>query len=1008
MLVNKTRTAYNSDGSTELIYPIGFAYSTPSEVQVRTTDADGLLYPIYNWEFLGAEQIRFTSTPPATFEIYRETDLSRAYGLSRYTVFNSGSVISANDLNGNFELLRAAIEENQNLLQDILFEGGEGAYDNRYILRNGDTGIQDLSFGDSDQIQLFATDGSATFLGPVNLASQSGVHVIGRKSDIVNSKDLISFRSGPTNGNDTNVAIMRTSGTMLFGGTLPSAPNIRLNATDGSASFAGNRVQIESTGNYIATADANGWEPSVNKGGILLSRIGSLNVVTGSTANGGSEVINILRHDSESSGVSQKAAITADGSAKFVNSTTAINKFTYAVQNAGEVNETSQIDTGFIQLITPANVYVNDGEGGNNADENWASFNVINLSGTPTSQIFADGHASFASTVSSDQSGVRQTQLNPVYGLTSYSVDSSASAYLARFTSGGNAAEVASIRADGSATFAQKVTAKGITALNSPFDATIAPIYAVSDTTGLHPLAIFESGYGGQGTIEAARISTDGSATFAGDVKCGSGDINAATGVGVLNYAVGTTRYVKSDTTGEFLSGYTVNTGTPKFKVSADGSADFVSGTAKFTPYTYTTNLNSVGTTAELQAGYAHFRAPTNHNDPDIDDVWTSVLVTDSTNVTNAWIYANGNAKFKGTVEVGSIASNGNAEFAGYVVANNSVGTNLIDINWRRGQTGSVLRAYTGVDGEDDAVINFNNDGSAMFVGDVVVGNKTVTTPYVEIYGAGQIVSRRDNANKDQPVFLGGFNDGAYQSTSQIYGDGRATFAGNVGIGTTSPNAKLSFGDFTPSDGQTVHIYQSGNSRSGLGVVPNVFRIFTDSTSSISLGHVSVNDGSTYTERFHINKDGNATFAGAVTIADGFNPTASDKSGATILASFNTQTASSFSADTAVFQSYYGTSNTFLVKADGTVNAKGSNLNFINIRLEPDNPANYTTTTDSEGNETQVYNGPTLDVKERLLETVNFRTQMRETFQELQVAVEAATDFGELKAAMLVALEDYR
>jgi hypothetical protein len=33
---------------------------------------------------------------------------------------------------------------------------------------------------------------------------------------------------------------------------------------------------------------------------------------------------------------------------------------------------------------------------------------------------------------------------------------------------------------------------------------------------------------------------------------------------------------------------------------------------------------------------------------------------------------------------------------------------------------------------------------------------------------------------------------------------------------------------------------------------------------------------------------------------------------------------------------------------------------------------------------------------------------MRETFQELQVAVEAATDFGELKAAMLVALEDYR
>ena len=33
---------------------------------------------------------------------------------------------------------------------------------------------------------------------------------------------------------------------------------------------------------------------------------------------------------------------------------------------------------------------------------------------------------------------------------------------------------------------------------------------------------------------------------------------------------------------------------------------------------------------------------------------------------------------------------------------------------------------------------------------------------------------------------------------------------------------------------------------------------------------------------------------------------------------------------------------------------------------------------------------------------------MRETFQELLVAVQSkATDFGELKAAMLVALEDY-
>ena len=31
--------------------------------------------------------------------------------------------------------------------------------------------------------------------------------------------------------------------------------------------------------------------------------------------------------------------------------------------------------------------------------------------------------------------------------------------------------------------------------------------------------------------------------------------------------------------------------------------------------------------------------------------------------------------------------------------------------------------------------------------------------------------------------------------------------------------------------------------------------------------------------------------------------------------------------------------------------------------LEPDDDSNYVTTTDADGNETRVYNGPTLDVK---------------------------------------------
>ena len=90
-----------------------------------------------------------------------------------------------------------------------------------------------------------------------------------------------------------------------------------------------------------------------------------------------------------------------------------------------------------------------------------------------------------------------------------------------------------------------------------------------------------------------------------------------------------------------------------------------------------------------------------------------------------------------------------------------------------------------------------------------------------------------------------------------------------------------------------------------------------------------------------------------------------------------------------------GTDKIVLNATDGTVTA--ANVTF---NLEPDNSANYTSTTDAEGNSVQVYNGPTLDVKERL-------ESARETFEELKVAVQNATDFGELKAAMMVALEDY-
>ena len=79
----------------------------------------------------------------------------------------------------------------------------------------------------------------------------------------------------------------------------------------------------------------------------------------------------------------------------------------------------------------------------------------------------------------------------------------------------------------------------------------------------------------------------------------------------------------------------------------------------------------------------------------------------------------------------------------------------------------------------------------------------------------------------------------------------------------------------------------------------------------------------------------------------------------------------------------------------GSIKYNGSTL----FNLEPENDANYTTTTDAEGNQTLVYNGPTLDVKERL-------TKADTALQTLKSAAAAAVDFAELKAAIATALVD--
>ena len=244
------------------------------------------------------------------------------------------------------------------------------------------------------------------------------------------------------------------------------------------------------------------------------------------------------------------------------------------------------------------------------------------------------------------------------------------------------------------------------------------------------------------------------------------------------------------------------------------------------------------------------------------------------------------------------------------------------------------------------------------------------------------------------------FQFGGSQPSSpniQLNSTGTATFTNNVVFGGF---------DLTNENTSGARITASGN-----------LMLQRDSAASNSARFIIVRG--TSDETVNINSDGSAEFAagnirllaggGAVfgsNVNCGSASSINDGKGSILLSDGEVyaQVGSADAGSSILFRGKKGTSTVFSVNATGAgYFAGGTTLRNVTIELEPDNDDNYVSTTDvdEEGNtvETRVYNGPTLDVKERL-------SKADTALQTLKTAAAAAVDFAELKAAIATALAD--
>jgi len=221
--------------------------------------------------------------------------------------------------------------------------------------------------------------------------------------------------------------------------------------------------------------------------------------------------------------------------------------------------------------------------------------------------------------------------------------------------------------------------------------------------------------------------------------------------------------------------------------------------------------------------------------------------------------------------------------------------------------------------------------------------------------------------------------------------DGDVEITGNLEVDSITATS----GKFEIDDRGTITRPGTGGNYYSLGNFNN-----SGTTSGATGGRLVLNSdssGSVDTETIALNgEDGSAEFVGVITASSGSGDNAKK---VLIYPDGGVVCNRTDSGENKTFNAQLNGSTNAWIRADGNAKFKSTNASSFFIDLDPDNSANYVSTTNADGETESVYNGPQLDVKESI-------RNMQAALYRLKAAVLIPdTTVDQLRLRILEALE---